>query len=45
MKLRLFFAWYDLWVGAFWDRKARKLYVALIPTIVLEVRFGRREEV
>ena len=45
MRFRLFFAWYDLWVGAYWDRKARTLYLAPIPTVVLEVSFGRREEV
>jgi len=35
MKLRLFFAWYDLWVGAYWDRKARVLYVCPLPCVVL----------
>lgn len=40
MKFRLFFAWYDLWVGAFWDRKSRTLYLALIPTIVLSIEMG-----
>lgn len=27
------FAWYDLWVGAYWDRKNRKLYLLPIPCI------------
>ena len=27
------FAWYNLWVGAYWDRKERKLYLLAIPCI------------
>lgn len=42
MKLRLLFAWYDLWVGAYWDRKERKLYILPIPCVgvVLEFKSG-----
>jgi hypothetical protein len=29
------FAWYDLWVGAYWDAKAKTLYVCPLPCIVL----------
>lgn len=32
MKVR--FAWYDLWIGAYWDRKRRVLYVCPLPTIL-----------
>lgn len=32
------FAWYDLWVGAFWDRKERVLYVCLMPTLLFTWR-------
>lgn len=39
MKIKLIFAWYDLWVGFFWDRKSRKLYVFLVPTIGIILDF------
>ena len=39
MKIR--FAWYDLWVGAYWDRKHRVLYVCPIPMVVIEIRMGK----
>lgn len=32
--MRVAFKWYDLWVGAFWDRRARVLYVCPLPCIV-----------
>ena len=39
MKIRPLFAWYDLWVGAFWDRKARKLYLLPLPCLGVVVEF------
>lgn len=43
MSIRLLFAWYDLWIGAFWDRKARKLYVLPLPCIGIVVSFGPQD--
>lgn len=37
MRIRLRWCWYDLWMGAYWDRKSRVLYVCLVPTVVIEV--------
>lgn len=34
------FAWYDLWVGAYIDRKNRVLYVCPLPCILVTVRRG-----
>lgn len=31
MKIKPIFAWYDLWVGAFYDRAKRRLYVFPVP--------------
>ena len=40
MRIKPLFAWYDLWVGAFWDAKGRKLYVLPIPMLGLVIEFG-----
>jgi hypothetical protein len=42
MKIRIFFAWYDMWIGAYWSKKERALYICLLPMIVVEIAFGRK---
>jgi hypothetical protein len=32
-----FFRWYDMWIGAFWDRKGRILYVCPLPMFGVKV--------
>lgn len=37
MKLqRIFFAWYDFWVGWYYDRDNRTLYVNPLPMVVFK---------
>ena len=43
MRISLILAWYDLWIGAYWDRKNRTLYLFPLPMIGLEIRLdGQR---
>jgi hypothetical protein len=39
-RIRLVFQWRDLWVGAFWDRRQRTLYVLPLPMIGFAIDFG-----
>lgn len=41
MSVRVKFAWYDLWIGAYWDRKNRVFYVCLLPMLLIEMRANR----
>jgi|GEM_PF-3377823 len=45
MKVELIFAWYDLWVGFYWDRKNRWLYFLPVPMFGLVFKFGAEEVV
>lgn len=36
-EVRLFFAWYDFWIGAYYDRKSQSVYICLLPMIVLHI--------
>ena len=38
MSATLKFAWYDLWVGAFWDRQKRILYVCPLPMCLITIQ-------
>jgi len=40
--IHLVFAWYDFWVGAFWDAKKRRLYIFPVPMLGLYVQFRHR---
>jgi hypothetical protein len=42
MKVRLMFAWYDMWIGAFWDRKSRSLYLFPLPMIGMKIQITPR---
>jgi hypothetical protein len=35
------FAWYDFWVGMFWDKHKRRLYILPIPCIGIVIEFHR----
>lgn len=37
MRIQPMFAWYDMWVGAFWDRKNRVLCVFPIPMLGFKI--------
>jgi len=39
MTVKPIFAWYDLWVGVFWDRSKRRLYVFPVPCLGLVFQF------
>lgn len=40
MRFRLLFAWYDAWIGVYWDRKSRSLYVLPVPFCGVVITFG-----
>lgn len=44
-KLQIAFKWrwYDFWVGWYFDRKERHLYIGLLPTMIFEFWFAREE--
>lgn len=35
--VRIFWAWCNCWVGFFWDRESRHLYLCPIPMLVFEI--------
>lgn len=40
MKIRPLFAWYDLWIGVFYDRAKKRLYVFPIPCLGFYVEWS-----
>lgn len=43
MKIKFMFAWYDLWIGLFWDSKKRAIYIFPIPMFGVRITIlGRR---
>lgn len=42
MRIKPLIAWYDLWVGLFWDSKKRRLYVFPIPCIGFFIQLSEK---
>lgn len=41
MRISLIFAWYDLWVGFFWDKKKKWLYILPLPCLGIILKFDK----
>lgn len=39
MRIRPIFAWYDFWIGIYWDRRLRRLYVFPVPCFGFFIQF------
>lgn len=42
MKVSLMFAWYDMWIGLFWDQKKQTLYLFPLPMIGMKIQITQR---
>lgn len=40
MTFRLYFRWYDLWVGVYIDTERRRVYIGFLPMLGLRVSWG-----
>ena len=39
MKIKLMFCWYDFWVGGYWNRTFKVLYICPLPMFVIRLSF------
>lgn len=37
-RISFFFAWYDMWLGLYWDREKRYLYIMPLPMIGIKLQ-------
>jgi hypothetical protein len=39
--MKLIFAWYDFWIGAYFDRASKRLYVFPVPMVGIVIDFTK----
>jgi hypothetical protein len=43
MKIKIFFAWFDLWIGAYWSESSNTLYICPLPCCVIALKELRQQ--
>ena len=43
MSIKPIFAWYDVWIGAYWNREKHRLYILPLPCIGIVIQFQERD--
>ena len=38
--MKIFFAWYDFWIGWYFDRDRQTLYICPLPMMAIEIRYA-----
>jgi hypothetical protein len=44
VRVKFIFAWYDFWIGFYWDRDKKRLYFFPIPMFGIYIDFGGKKE-
>jgi hypothetical protein len=44
MRIKPIFAWYDIWIGMFWDTRKRKLYILPVPCLGIVMDLSARPD-
>ncbi len=44
MKVKVFFRWYDLWIGTYVDKKNRTIYICPIPMFGIKIIYKVRRD-
>ena len=45
MKIEFIFAWFDFWIGVFYDKKKRWIYLFLIPMCGVFIKLKNKSKI